>query len=171
MIRSVELWSLTVLLLFSANAHGQADPRSTLQTSSHELVSACKAFLAIPHMMEEGHSLDTKVVDDGNTCLTFFVGFAEGSNATALHWATMLEAAQSSKSGTVTSKQSAQAAVLRRFYTQNMYCLKEGTTVDNIIWFYVNHMLANPQDLNKRPAVTVSAALVKNFPCPQSDKP
>lgn len=60
--------------------------------------------------------------------------------------------------------------MLRRFFTQNMYCLKEGTTVDNLVWFYVNYMLGNPQDLDKRPAITVSAALAKNFPCPRSGK-
>ena len=170
-IRPFAIVGLTALTLFAANAHGQADPRSTLQTSSHDLVSACKAFLAIPHMMEQGQVLDSRTVDDGNTCLTFFIGFAEGSNATAVHWAGLLEAAQLPKNGVGKSKQSEHAAVLRRFFTQNMYCLKEGTTVDNLIWFYVNHMLGNPQDLDKRPAVTVSAALAKNFPCPQSGKP
>lgn len=162
---------LTALALFAANAHGQGDPRATLQTSSRELVAACKTFLAVPHMLEQGQVLDSKTVSDGNTCLTFFIGFAEGSNATAVHWAGLLEAAQLPTDAAGRSKQSEQAAVLRRFFTQNMYCLKEGTTVDNLIWFYVNHMLANPQDLNKRPAITVSAALAKNFPCPQSGKP
>lgn len=170
-IRPFEIVGLTALTLFAANAHGQADPRATLQTSSHELVAACKTFLAVPHMLEQGQALDSKTVNDGNTCLTFFIGFAEGSNATAVHWAGLLEAAQLPKGGAGNSKQSEQAAVLRRFFTQNMYCLKEGTTVDNLIWFYVNHMLGNPQDLDKRPAVTVSAALAKNFPCPQSAKP
>lgn len=162
---------LIALLLLAANAHGQADPPSTLQTSSRVLVSACKTFLAIPHMLEEGKSLDVQTLADRDTCLTFFIGYAEGSNATAMHWAALLEAAQTSKNGPEASRQSAQTAVLRRFYTQNLYCLKEGTTVDNIIWFYVNHMLGNPQELNKRPAITVSAALAKNFPCPQFGKP
>ena len=150
-IRPFEIVGLTALTLFAANAHGQADPRSTLQTSSHELVSACKTFLAVPHMLEQGQVLDSKTVSDGNTCLTFFIGFAEGSNATAVHWAGLLEAAQLPKDGAGNSKQSEQAAVLRRFFTQNMYCLKEGTTVDNLIWFYVNHMLGNPQDWTSVP--------------------
>lgn len=170
-IRPFEIVGLTALTLFAVSAHGQADPRSTLQTSSRELVAACKTFLAVPHMLEQGQVLASKTVTDGNTCLTFFIGFAEGSNATAVHWAGLLEAAQLPNNGAGNSKQSEQAAVLRRFFTQNMYCPKEGTTVDNLIWFYVNHMLGNPQDLDKRPAVTVSAALAKNFPCPQSGKP
>lgn len=170
-IRRFEIVGLAALTLFAANAHGQADPPSALQTSSHELVSACKTFLAVPHMLEKGPVLDSKTVNDGNTCLTFFIGFAEGSNAAAAHWAALLEAAQLPKNGVGNSKQPEQAAVLRRFFTQNLYCPKEGTTVDNLIWLYVNHMLGNPQDLNKRPAVTVSAALAKNFPCPQFGRP
>ena len=164
-------FGLMALTLFAANARGEADPRAALQTSSHELVAACKTFLAVPHMLEQGKVLDSKTVSDGNTCLTFFIGFAEGSNATAVHWAALLEAAESPNNGAGKSKQSEQAAVLRRFFTQNMYCLKEGTTVDNLVWFYVNYMIGNPQDLDKRPAITVSAALARNFPCPQSGKP
>lgn len=170
-IRAFEIVGLTALTVFAANAHGQTDSRSALQTSSHELVSACEAFLAVPNMLEQGQVLDSKTVSDGNTCLTFFIGFAEGSNAAAVHWAGLLEAAQLPNNRLGNSKQSEQAAVLRRFFTQNMYCLKEGTTVDNLIWFYVNHMLGNSQDLNKRPAITVSAALAKSFPCPQSGEP
>ena len=50
---------------------------------------------------------------------------------------------------------------------QQTYCIPEGALLDQLIRVVVKHLENNPEQLHRRASVTVQAAFVDAFPCPE----